>query len=90
MAKTDKSVGDQTLIGHTATAFQKPVSPDTSEDADNPLSKLGARGEVPNTGPEVNSGGAGPDSEWFRAMLLERRNTPFALSPSYRDWGINE
>jgi hypothetical protein len=29
-------------------------------------------------------------SERFRAMLLLRYNAPYAVPPSYREWGINE
>jgi len=85
-----KSAYDGALPEHGGAVLQKPVGAAVLADTVNSL----LRREMGGTAPSVTQRGdlrnVTTESEVFRAMLLERYRAPYAFSPSYRHWGINE
>ena len=81
---------DEALSNNAGAVLQKPVEAATLADTVSSLLSLPPAGVAPVSSAKKDHGAVIAESERFRDLLLLRYNTPYAMPPSHRGWGINE
>jgi DNA-binding response OmpR family regulator len=84
------SIYDVAFANGNGAVLQKPIGVAELADTVTGLLKIPAATPARNGSEDSGFQEAREAAERFRAELLERYNTPYAFSPTYRHWGINE